>query len=148
MSSGIPPATTPPSAPAGSARYCGGASCEAEVARAVALIAGRWSVPVLEALCLVGAPVRFRELQRRVGVISQKELTRQLSLFVHHGVVVRRAGSTDRASVHYAITERGMSLLQRMDALGRWVKEGRGAPAPANPDERMDIIRKDNVATF
>ena len=114
---------TTSSPPASFARYCGGASCESEVARAVALIAGRWAVPVLEALCLGGGPVRFRALQRRVGAISQKELVRQLSLFVHHGVVVRRPGSSDRAAVHYAITERGLSLLERMDALGRWVKE-------------------------
>ena len=125
-------ATTKPSS---SSRYCGGSSCEAEVARAVALVAGRWAVPVLEALCLGGGPVRFRALQRRVGAISQKELVRQLSLFVHHGVVVRHAGSAERAAVHYAITERGVSLLERMDALGRWVKEA-GAHEPGDAGGR------------
>ena len=110
-------ATTPPIS------YCQGRSCEGEIARVLALVAGRWSVPVLEAMVLGGDPVRFRELQRRIGAISQKELSRQLQQFVHHGVVRRHEGEGPSRRVDYALTARGHALLGRIDALGRWVRE-------------------------
>jgi DNA-binding HxlR family transcriptional regulator len=102
--------------------YCAGESCEFEVARTVALIAGRWAVPIMESLYFAGEPVRFRALQRRLGSISQKELARQLTLFVHHAVVSRREHEGSRAGIEYALTARGLALLKQMDALGRWAK--------------------------
>jgi DNA-binding HxlR family transcriptional regulator len=108
---GIPQATS----------YCEGRSCEQEVARAISLVAGRWAVPVLEALVFAGAPVRFRELQRRVGGISQKELSRQLAAFVHHGIAHRRADALHPTRVDYSLTPRGHALLGQMDQLGRWL---------------------------
>jgi DNA-binding HxlR family transcriptional regulator len=114
-------ATSPPSVATVNS-YCAGTSCELDVSRAVALVSSRWAVPVLEALYFAAAPVRFRELQRRLSTISQKELTRQLTVFVHHSVVSRREQRSTRASVDYSLTERGMALLAQMDALGRWGK--------------------------
>jgi DNA-binding HxlR family transcriptional regulator len=102
--------------------YCAGESCEFEVARTIALIAGRWAVPIMEALYFAGEPVRFRALQRLVGSITQKELARQLTLFVHHGVLRRREQEGSRTAVDYALTPRGLALLKQMDALGRWAK--------------------------
>jgi DNA-binding HxlR family transcriptional regulator len=119
-------ATTPTTAPA-TTPCCEGLSCEPEITRALALVAGRWAVPVLEAMVFADGPVRFRELQRRIGAISQKELSRQLTSFVHHAVVNRRAIQGPGARVDYVLTPRGRALLGQMDALGRWV---RGAATP------------------
>ncbi|RZJ07771.1 MAG: transcriptional regulator [Rubrivivax sp.] len=103
--------------------YCGGQSCANEVSRAVRLLSGRWSVPVLEALCMApGSVSRFRELQRRIPGISQKELTRQLSMLVNVGVARRESDLNNTRRVHYQLTPRGHALLKHMDELGQWIK--------------------------
>ncbi|HJV61044.1 MAG TPA: helix-turn-helix domain-containing protein [Albitalea sp.] len=117
MATIIPRHDTPP--------YCAGSSCEVDIARAVTLVAGRWAVPVLEALVFANGPLRFRELQRRVAGISQKELTRQLTSFVHHGVALRHAIEGPGARVQYELTPHGRGLLAQMDALGRWLRATR-----------------------
>jgi len=122
MSSGIPQATT---TRPGATAYCEGHSCEAEIASVLMLIAGRWSVPVLEQLYFANGPVRFRELQRRVGAISQKELTRQLTAFVHRSVAIRRVSGAGDSHVEYELAPRGHALLARLDALGQWAKRPR-----------------------
>lgn len=119
MSSGIHEATNPAGAPAGDA-YCGGASCEGQITSVVALVSGRWAVAVLEGLHFAGAPARFRELQRRIEGITQKELSRHLTQFVHHRVVSRRTDTADGRRIHYLLTERGHALLTLVDHLGRW----------------------------
>ena len=125
MSSGIREGTNLSEAQAGGA-YCGGSSCEAQIASVVALVSGRWAVAVLEGLHFAGAPTHFRDLQRRIGDITQKELSRHLTRFVHHGVVSRRADEADGRRVHYSLTERGQALMGLMDRLGGWRLPGPG----------------------
>jgi DNA-binding HxlR family transcriptional regulator len=114
MTTGISEAT--------STGYCGGVSCAEIVARALALVADKWSVPVLEALAFAPGPARFRELQRRIGTITQKELSRQLTRFVHHGVVQRDSDPLHLSRVSYRLTERGRGLLAQLDRMGQWVR--------------------------
>jgi DNA-binding HxlR family transcriptional regulator len=102
--------------------YCNGASCATEVTRALGLVTGRWAVPVLEAMYFARGPVRFREIQRRIGAISQKELTRQLSKLAHHGVAVRRSLPGASQRVEYELSAHGISLMRQLDALGKWVQ--------------------------
>lgn len=116
------PATIPTPSVATSTDYCGGRSCGDDIARALQLVSGRWGVPVLEALVFAGTALRFRELQRRVGVISQKELSRHLAAFVAARVVTRHQDALHATRVHYALSERGRALLQQMDALGQWAQ--------------------------
>ena len=126
MSSGIHGATNPADAHVGDA-YCGGASCEGQITSVVALVSGRWAVAVLEGLHFAGAPARFRELQRRIDGITQKELSRHLTQFVHHGVVSRRSDAAGGKRIHYSLTDRGHALLNLVDHLGRWRSPAPGA---------------------
>jgi DNA-binding HxlR family transcriptional regulator len=41
------------------------------------LVAHRWTIHILFALHEAGGPARFRELQRRVAPIAQKELMKR-----------------------------------------------------------------------
>ncbi|AKJ31863.1 hypothetical protein AAW51_5172 [Caldimonas brevitalea] len=102
--------------------YCGGASCAAEIASVAALASGRWSMPVLEALYFAGAPTRFRALQRQIGAITQKALSRELTQFVHHGIAARHASGRGDRHVVYVLTDRGLALMQLLDRLGQWRK--------------------------
>src|SRR5690606_9885377 len=42
----------------------------------IGLLAGRWAFPVLYQLLRAQGPIRFGQLQRAVGRVTQKELTR------------------------------------------------------------------------
>jgi DNA-binding HxlR family transcriptional regulator len=114
--------------------YCGGASCASEIAAAVAAISGRWAIEVLEGLHFAGGASRFRDLQRRVGAISSKELTRQLGTLAAHGIV-RRVERPPR-NVSYELTASGRELMHRAQALGEWVRRREAAPGPTRHEGR------------
>lgn len=134
MSSGIREGTNPPLEVRAGEAYCGGSPCEVQITSVVALVSGRWAVAVLEGLHFAGAPTHFLDLQRRIGDITQKELSRHLTRFVHHGVVSRRADEADGRRIHYSLTERGHALMGLMDHLGRWRSPVPGAGSlPSGP---------------
>jgi DNA-binding HxlR family transcriptional regulator len=108
---------------------CGGRSCAEEARRALALLAGRWVFAILESLHLEGGACRFRPLQRRIGAISQKELTRHLHNLVNAGVV--RRCDRGRRDVIYELTSRGTNLLRSAQGLVAWGRELERSPVPA-----------------
>jgi DNA-binding HxlR family transcriptional regulator len=133
MSPGIHVATPPADAHASDA-YCGGVSCEEQIASVVALVSGRWAVAVVAVLHFASAPACFRELQRRIEGITQKELSRHLTQSVHHGVVSRRTDAADGTRIHYSLTDRGHALLNLVDHLGRWRSSASGiCSVPCKP---------------
>ena len=88
-------------------------------ARTLKLVASKWSVEILFAL-RAGEVVRFRELQRAVGRITQKELTRHLRSLEHAGLVARQVFAEVPPRVEYRLTPMGGSLLVPLEELGRW----------------------------
>lgn len=97
--------------------------------QAVALLANRWAVPVLERLYLGGGAMRFKELQRHVGGVSSKELTRQFTTFVRHGIVRRCEAERAGVRVAYELLPAGQALVGHMASLGEWARGRRDAPA-------------------
>ncbi|GLW89518.1 winged helix-turn-helix transcriptional regulator [Actinokineospora globicatena] len=81
-------------------------------------VGDKWSVLVL--VLLGRAPRRFSELQRAVEDISQRMLTRTLRSLEHDGLVSRTVFPTVPATVEYALTELGKSLLVPLSALADW----------------------------
>ncbi|MBG6078320.1 winged helix-turn-helix transcriptional regulator [Rubrivivax gelatinosus] len=90
--------------------------------RFVGLVSGKWAIPILYRLIVIGAPVRFGELQRAVAPITQKELTRQLRLFERRGLVQRRVYAEVPPRVEYQITALGSSLRPTLDSLAGWMR--------------------------
>jgi DNA-binding HxlR family transcriptional regulator len=88
----------------------------------VNLISGKWAIPILYRLIIIGAPVRFSELQRAVAPITQKELTRQLRLFEQRGLVRRTIYAEVPPRVEYEITELGKTLRITLDSLAGWMQ--------------------------
>jgi len=88
----------------------------------VNLVSGKWAIPILYRLIVIGAPIRFSELQRAVAPITQKELTRQLRLLERRGLVQRRIYAEVPPRVEYQITALGSSLRPTLDALARWMR--------------------------
>lgn len=89
----------------------------------VQLVSGKWAIPILYRLIVVGTPIRFSELQRAVAPITQKELTKQLRLFEQKGLVQRTIYAEVPPRVEYQITALGNSLRSTLDSLADWMRD-------------------------
>ncbi|KFI69320.1 HxlR-like transcriptional regulator [Bifidobacterium magnum] len=69
---------------------------------------------------LMNGSMRFKELQRSIGGISQKVLTNNLRDMEASGLVVRRVYAEVPPRVEYSLTEIGESLRPIMDAMWAW----------------------------
>src|SRR6201999_2320742 len=81
-------------------------------------IGDKWSVLIVSRL---GArPMRFNEIKREIGGISQRMLTLTLRGLERDGLVTRTVFATIPPRVDYALTPLGRSLLVPVSALGAW----------------------------
>ncbi|REK85174.1 transcriptional regulator [Streptomyces inhibens] len=92
------------------------ADCRARLA--FDLIGNTWNAVVVWALR--EGPSRPVALRTRIGGISAKVLTETLRRLEHHGLVARHAYREAPPRVEYELTELGRSLLEPIDAFGRW----------------------------
>lgn len=81
-------------------------------------IGDKWSVLIV--MILARSPHRFNELKREIDGISQRMLTLTLRGLERDGLVSRSVEPTVPPRVTYALTELGQSLIEPVDALGRW----------------------------
>jgi DNA-binding HxlR family transcriptional regulator len=94
---------------------------------------GKWSLPIL---CELGSgALRFLQLKRALGEISQRMLTRSLKKLERVGVVVRTStGSAGTLQVTYSLTEGGAEMLEALRKIDVWLCE-HGYPAAAHGDD-------------
>ena len=88
------------------------------VSDVLARVGDKWSVLVVTRLG--GAPLRFNELRRSIGGISQRMLTLTLRGLERDGLINRTVFPTVPPRVEYALTGLGRDLLQPVSALGDW----------------------------
>ena len=94
----------------------------------MSLIQGKHKMVIL--YCLMEfQPVRFNEMRRYLGKISDKTLSVNLKELEADGLVERREYPQVPPMVEYRLTERGDSLMEVLDQLCTWGEEHR-------PDER------------
>ncbi len=94
--------------------------CPVLIRETLDLIAAKWTVPMFFALQSASGPLRYAELQRRLGDITPKELAKHLRNFETAGLVVRTVHPTVPPRVEYALTELGESLLPSLQTLADW----------------------------
>ena len=94
--------------------------CPPLIAETLALIGAKWTAPIFFALYNAAAPLRYAELQRRVGAITPKELAKHLKLLDVAGLVERRVHATMPPQVSYLLTELGRSLHPALEGLADW----------------------------
>lgn len=94
--------------------------CPVLIRETLDLIAAKWTVPVFFALRNASGPVRYAELQRRLGDITPKELAKHLRNFETAGLVKRTVYPTVPPRVEYVLTELGESLLPSLQTLADW----------------------------
>ena len=83
------------------------------------LIGNKWQVLILRDLNLNGT-MRFKELQRSIGKISQKVLTSNLRTMEETGIVHREVFAEVPPRVEYSLTELGQTLKPVLDAMWAW----------------------------
>ena len=104
------------------------ADCRA-VSDVLARVGDMWSVLVVTRLG--GGALRFNELRRSIGGISQRMLTLTLRGLERDGLVTRSVFPTVPPRVEYALTALGRDLLQPVSALGDWALRNQGKIAKA-----------------
>jgi DNA-binding HxlR family transcriptional regulator len=100
----------------------------------LARVGDKWSVLVVS--LLGDGPLRFSELRRLIGGISQKMLTTTLRGLERDGFVTRTVTPTIPPRVDYELTALGRDLLVPVKALGNWAKRNRARVEKAR--ERFD----------
>jgi len=84
-------------------------------------IGDRWSLLAL--LALADGTLRFTEVKRAIGDISQRMLAQTLRNLERDGYVTRKVYATVPPKVEYTLTELGESLLEKVMVLTRWADE-------------------------
>lgn len=92
-------------------------------------VGDKWSVLIIVNLGVEA--LRFKELQRRSGGISQRMLTQTLRHLERDGIVWRKATPTVPLTVEYGLTSIGESLLGPLTSLVEWVNQNNGKIAEA-----------------
>jgi DNA-binding HxlR family transcriptional regulator len=97
-------------------------------------VGDKWSVMVVSSLGK--GPMRFNELRRALGSISQRMLTLTVRQLERDGLLTRTVYPTIPPRVDYELTELGGSLLEPVKALGDWAVKNR--PAIQAARQRFD----------
>jgi DNA-binding HxlR family transcriptional regulator len=116
-----PPPTDTAAAGAAVASGCGpGDDANARMIREILdRIGDKWSLLAIGQLR--DGPVRFSELRRRIGGVSQRMLTLTLRQLERDGLLTRTVYPQVPPRVDYALTELGASLIEPVHALATWV---------------------------
>ena len=91
----------------------------------LSLIQGKRKMPIL--YCLMEyQPVRFNEMRRYLGKVTDKTLSANLKELEADGLVARKEYPQVPPKVEYSLTPLGDSLMQVLDQLCTWGEAHRG----------------------
>ena len=90
----------------------------------LSLIAGKYK-PIILYCLMEYEPVRFNEMQRYLGRVADKTLSRNLKELEKDELVCRTVYPQIPPKVEYTLTERGRSLVRVLDQLCDWGMENR-----------------------
>jgi DNA-binding HxlR family transcriptional regulator len=93
--------------------------CPAE--RTLDFLSGKWRPLVI--FWLLPGPMRFNELQRRLGAITHRTLSKTLKGMELDGLVARTDYREIPPRVDYSLTARGKSLQPVLLAMEKWAQE-------------------------
>lgn len=109
----------------------------------LARIGDKWTVFVVG--LLAEQPMRFNQIRRTVGGISQRMLTLTLRGLERDGLVTRTVFPTIPPRVDYALTPLGCTLIEPLVALGDWAKKHQATVEAARA--RFDAARSPKTAS-
>lgn len=90
----------------------------------LSVIGGKWKMLILYLLA-ENQPVRFNDMNRRIGAITFKTLSSQLKELEADGMVKRKEYPQIPPKVEYSLTPKGESLLPLLEQLCEWGEKNR-----------------------
>ena len=99
--------------------------------KAIELIGGRWTGPILQ--LLMSGPSRFAELRDSIPKISDRMLSERLHELETEGLVIRSVIPETPVRVEYTLTPKGRELQTSLEAVGRWAEKWIGLPQSQKP---------------
>ena len=112
------------------------------VSELLSRVGDKWSMLVV--YVLGEGPLRFNELRRAIGKVSQRMLTLTLRNLERDGLVTRTVTPSIPPRVDYELTDLGRSLRQPVDGLASWANENKGRIVKAR--EKFDRSAKSEAA--
>ena len=101
----------------------------------LSVIGGKWKMLILYTLSAY-QPIRYNELQRKIGRITYKTLSVQLKELEADGLITRTEYPQIPPKVEYALSEKGRSIMPVLDAMCYWG----GDHVPADfADQYLDV---------
>lgn len=97
-------------------------------------IGGKWKLMVLSVLVTAG-PKRFRELQRDIGGITARMLSKELKELESNELIERRVYDTTPVTVEYRLSDYGQTLGEVMTVLKSWGVRHRERMMVQSPNE-------------
>ena len=94
-------------------------SCPAETT--LEFLAGKWRPMII--FWLLQGTRRFNQLQRELGSITHRTLSKTLKEMESDGLVTRHDYGEIPPRVDYALTEKGKSLKPVLDAMHQWAED-------------------------
>ncbi|MEM1235837.1 MAG: helix-turn-helix domain-containing protein [Pseudomonadota bacterium] len=95
----------------------------------ISAISGRWKLLIIH--WLAQGSCRFNQLQRHLGKITHRTLTRQLTELQETGLVERKDFKTIPPHVEYSLTPLGYSLIPLLEQMHAWAAQNADQlPAP------------------
>lgn len=85
---------------------------------ALDILRGKWKIQIIGAL--IFGKKRFKELQREVGGITAKMLSKELRDLEMNELVIRSVHDTIPVTVEYELTDYGATLQKVIDELHAW----------------------------
>ena len=113
--------TSPAGAQARFPQYNCSAGCPVEAG--LEQIAGKWKGLII--YHLLSDTLRFNQLARRMGSVTQRSLTKQLRELEADGILNRKVFPVVPPHVEYSLTEKGQKLRGVIEALHAWGREYR-----------------------
>jgi DNA-binding HxlR family transcriptional regulator len=101
--------------------------CPAE--SALDLLSGKWRPMII--FWLMDGPLRFNELQRRLGGITHRTLSKTLKEMEAGGLITRNDYGEIPPRVDYALTPDGAALKPVLEAMEVWARKRVAKPRSA-----------------
>src|SRR6266702_1742770 len=100
--------------------------------RALRLIGDMWTLMIV--YTLLSGPKRFGELLEAMGNVSPKTVSQRLKMLEEIGFVQRHAFAEIPPRVEYRLTEKGMTLVDIMEAIKQFGERYLSEVDPPQPD--------------
>lgn len=85
----------------------------------ISMLQGKWKLQIIYELC-IKSPMRFGELKKILGSITNTMLTNALRELEGDGLLYRKQFNEIPPHVEYSLTEKGIDLLPVFHAITEW----------------------------